>query len=392
MILDATFGVLLVIAIIIGWRGGLFGRLGAWIGFALGALAAARWTTDGVNALNIEGEYQRLAAGAFAVLFSGVIGHAIGWRLARGLRNLVPRPIRWLDSLAGTLVGLGTLALLVWIILPPFSSAKGWPQRQSSESRVVEFVERIAPLTPSGRGLLDRLLQDWSRVPTFGSKALPVDVGEPPDDLAVTAETLSEVAGSVLRVQAIACSQRQDGTAFVISPGVALTNAHVVAGSQNVEIALPGQAAAPATVTAFDSERDLALLRVDLALSPLSLEVHQAGQLAAVVGHPSGGPLRTAPIRLVERATDNGRDLYDSIDITRKFWFAAAHLQTGDSGAPVVDTQGSVLGIVFAVAPKGASDYQRAVYVLDRSEIAGFMAETAALGERSVVSTGPCLR
>ena len=102
--------------------------------------------------------------------------------------------------------------------------------------------------------------------------------------------------------------------------------------------------------------------------------------------------MRTAPIRLVERATDNGRDLYDSIDITRKFWFAAAHLQTGDSGAPVVDTQGSVLGIVFAVAPKGASDYQRAVYVLDRSEIAGFMAETAALGERSVVSTGPGLR
>ena len=392
MILDVAFGVLLLIAIIIGWRGGLIGRLGAWIGFAIGALAAARWTTDGVNALNIDGEYQRLAAGALAVLFSGIIGHAIGWRLARGLRNLVPRPIRWLDSLAGTVVGLGTVALLVWIILPPFSSAKGWPHRQSSESRVVEVVERIAPLTPSGRGLLDRLLQDWSRVPTLSSKALPVDVGEPPDDLVVTAETLAKVADSVLRVQAIACSQRQDGTAFVISPGVALTNAHVVAGSQNVEIALPGQAAAPATVTAFDSERDLALVRVDLALSPLSLEVPQAGQLAAVVGHPSGGPLRTAPIRLVERATDNGRDLYESIDITRKFWFAAAHLQAGDSGAPVVDTQGSVLGIVFAVAPEGAPDYQRAVYVLDRSEIAAFMAETAALGERSVVSTGPCLR
>ena len=55
MILDAAFGVLLVIAIIIGWRGGLIGRLGAWIGFAIGALAAARWTTDGVNALNIDG-------------------------------------------------------------------------------------------------------------------------------------------------------------------------------------------------------------------------------------------------------------------------------------------------------------------------------------------------
>ena len=392
MVLDVAFGALLVLAIIIGWRGGLIGRLGAWIGFAAGALAAARWTTDGVNALNVDGEHKRLAAAALAVLISGIVGHAIGWRLARGLRNLVPRPIRWLDSLAGTVVGLGTVALLVWIILPPFSSAKGWPQEQAAESKVVDLVERIAPLTPSGRGLLDRLLQDWSRVPTFSANAVPVDVGQPPQELAVAAETLAKVADSVIRVQAIACSQRQDGTAFVISPGVALTNAHVVAGSQNVEIALPGQAPSPATVTAFDPERDLALVRVDLDLPPLSLEVPQAGQLAAVVGHPAGGPLRTAPIRLVKRATDNGKDLYDSIDITRKFWFAAAHLQAGDSGAPVVDTRGSVLGVVFAVAPDGAPDYQRAVYVLDRSEIAGFMTETAALGERSVVGTGPCLR
>jgi S1-C subfamily serine protease len=95
---------------------------------------------------------------------------------------------------------------------------------------------------------------------------------------------------------------------------------------------------------------------------------------------------------LVERAVDNGRDLYDSIDITRRFWFAAAHLQTGDSGAPVVDTQGAAVGVVFAVAPHSAADYKRAVYVLDRSEIDGFMAETAALGDRNVVSTGPCLK
>ena len=116
---------------------------------------------------------------------------------------------------------------------------EGLAAKQASESKVVEFVEQIAPLTPSGRGLLDRLLQDWPRVPTFGSTGLPVDVGEPPEELTVSAETLARVADSVLRVQAIACSQRQDGTAFVVSPGVALTNAHVVAGSGNIEIAAP---------------------------------------------------------------------------------------------------------------------------------------------------------
>ena len=392
MILDAVFGVLAVLAVIMGWRGGLIGRLGAWVGFGLGALVAARWAADSIDILGVKGEHQRLVTAALAVLVAGVIGHAIGWRLARGLRNLVPRPFRWLDSLAGVAGGVGTVALLVWLILPPFSAAQGWPQRQTSASKVVAVVEQLSPLTPNGRGLLDRLLEDWPRIPSFDSKTPPVEVGEPPEELAVSAEILETVAASVVRVQSVACSQRQDGTAFVIAPGAALTNAHVVAGSQNVEIALPGQQPSPATVTAFDPERDLALLRVDADLVPLRLQVPQAGQLAAVVGHPAGGPLRTAPIRLVERATDNGRDLYDSMDITRKFWFAAAHLQSGDSGAPVVDTEGSVLGIIFAVAPSNAPDYQRAAYVLDRSEIAGFIAETVAFGERSVVGTGKCIR
>ena len=83
---------------------------------------------------NLPALRQRLAAGALAVLFAGVIGHATGWRLARGLRNLVPGPIRWIDSLAGTLVGVLTVALFVWIVVPPFSSARGWPQKQASES------------------------------------------------------------------------------------------------------------------------------------------------------------------------------------------------------------------------------------------------------------------
>ncbi|MCH2625730.1 MAG: hypothetical protein MKZ77_09250, partial [Acidimicrobiales bacterium] len=101
---------------------------------------------------------------------------------------------------------------------------------------------------------------------------------------------------------------------------------------------------------------------------------------------------RTAPIRLVERVVAHGRDLHDSVDTTRKVWFAAAKLQTGDSGAPVINNNGAAVGVIFAVAPPDASDHERAVYVLDRSEIAAFMAEVAAFGDRTVVNTGKCLR
>ena len=62
MVIDVVVVVLLAVALIVGWRGGLVGRLGAWVGFAIGALGSARWATAGIDALNIEGKHQRLAA------------------------------------------------------------------------------------------------------------------------------------------------------------------------------------------------------------------------------------------------------------------------------------------------------------------------------------------
>ena len=392
MIFDAVVFCLLLLAVVVGWRGGFVGRLGAWVGFAVGGLATARWVRQGIEAVNLEGEHQRLAAAATAVLLGAIAGHAIGWRVARGLRGLVPRPFRWVDSLVGVVVATISVGLLVWILLPPLAAANGWPKEQAENSRAVELVEKYSPVTPTVTGLLGQLLSEWPNIPGFESSSGSLEVGEPPTEISVAGEVLEVAAASVARVMAVACSQRQDGTAFVVSPGLLLTNAHVVAGAKVVEVALPGASLETATVTAYDPERDLALLRVQTSLPPLSLQTPLAGQLAAVVGHPLGGPLRTAPIRLVERVIANGRDLYDSVDTQRKVWFAAAKLQSGDSGAPVIDTNGDVLGIVFAVAPPAASDYERATYVLDKSEIAAFMAEVAAFEDRSVVNTGKCLK
>ena len=277
-------------------------------------------------------------------------------------------------------------------MVPPLSASQGWPNQQLRDSRVFNYVEQASPWTPNSRGLLDRLFEDWNRIPNFEFENELPRVGIPPTELSVAAEVLEQAAKSVLRVSALSCGRANDGTAVVISPGLALTNAHVVAGATKVEVALPGENPAAALVTAFDPERDLALIRTESTLPVLALEAPLPGQLAAVIGHPDGGPLRTAPIRMVERVTANGRDLYDSVNTSRKVWFAAAQLSTGDSGAPVVDQDGSVLGVVFAIGKQGSSEEGKAAYVLDRTEISAFMAEVAAFGERSIVNTGRCIR
>ena len=68
MVFDAVAGALLALATIAGWRGGLIGRLGAWVGFAAGGLATARWVGSGIELVNIDGQNQRLAIAAAAVL------------------------------------------------------------------------------------------------------------------------------------------------------------------------------------------------------------------------------------------------------------------------------------------------------------------------------------
>ena len=118
MVVDLIFGLLLALAVFTGWTGGLIGRLVSWVGFTAGAIATARWATVTLDALNITGKHQRLGAASVAVVLGGVLGHAVGWRVARGLRSLVPRPLRWLDSLAGVVVGIGAVVLLVWILAP----------------------------------------------------------------------------------------------------------------------------------------------------------------------------------------------------------------------------------------------------------------------------------
>ena len=68
MVFDVVAGVLLALAVVAGWRGGFIGRLGAWIGFAVGGLATARWVGSGIDLVNIDGQNQRLAVAAVAVL------------------------------------------------------------------------------------------------------------------------------------------------------------------------------------------------------------------------------------------------------------------------------------------------------------------------------------
>jgi S1-C subfamily serine protease len=90
-----------------------------------------------------------------------------------------------------------------------------------------------------------------------------------------------------------------------------------------------------------------------------------------------------SPFALEQRVQAVGRDLYDEADTQRQVLVLAADLAPGDSGAAVVDTDGGLVGVAFAIAP----DEPGTAYALDLDELAALLDSPRRAG----VGTGPCL-
>ena len=135
----------------------------------------------------------------------------------------------------------------------------------------------------------------------------------------------------------------QLGTGFFIGEdGTVLTNAHVVEGCSEARIGQPGRGMA-ARVIARDGVNDLALLRSTArpsAVATLRLSVRQ-GEAVAAYGFPlpgllaSGGNLTTGNITALSGIGDDSRLLQISTPV-----------QPGNSGGPLLDGSGNVVGIV----------------------------------------------
>jgi S1-C subfamily serine protease len=204
----------------------------------------------------------------------------------------------------------------------------------------------------------------------------------------MASSTVARVAASTVKVTGAACQRVQDGSGFTAAADTVVTNAHVVAGQRQgrTEVIRPDGRRLSASVVVFDSNRDLAVLRVPgLGQQPLSISTGAPGTRGAVFGHPGGQQrVRAAPAAVRSRIQAVGRDLYDSRLTRRDVFVLASDLRPGDSGAPLVSQAGSVIGVAFAIAPdRSGTSYA----VTDRE-----LRSALSASRTSPVGTGPCLR
>src|ERR1700733_11415921 len=390
--LDVAVLAVAFIAAISGWRSGAVGSLFSFIGVLLGAIAGVLLAPHIVS--HIAAPRAKLFAALFLILALVVVGEVAGVVLGRAVRGAIRnRQIRLVDSVIGVAVQLLVVLTAAWLLATPLTQSKDQPELAAAVrgSRVLAQVNEVAPpwlktvpkrlsalLNTSG---LPAVLEPFSRTPV-----IPV---ESPDPALASNPIVQATAPSVVKVRSLApsCQKVLEGSGFVIAPDRVMTNAHVVAGASSVQVYSSGNPL-DATVVSYDPSVDIAILAIpNLPPPPLAFSDTEAktGTNVVVLGYPGGGNFTATPARIREAIRLSGPDIYrDPTPVTRDVYTIRASVEQGNSGGPLIDLSGHVLGVVFGAAV----DDPETGFVLTADEVAG---QLSKLGATQQVATGSCV-
>ncbi|MFM9034385.1 MAG: acid resistance serine protease MarP [Mycobacterium sp.] len=385
----AIIGVALIAAIS-GWRSGALGSLMSFIGVVIGAIAGV------MLAPHIVGYFSsprgKLFAALFLILALVVIGEVAGVVLGRAVRGSIRSgPVRAIDSIVGVALQLVVVLVAAWLLGSPLTTSNQVGLATAARSsKVITEVDKYAPewlravpkrisalLSTSG---LPEVLQPLGRTPA---------AVDPPDASLADSLVVSKSRPSVVKIRGVAtaCQKVLEGTGFVIAPNRVMSNAHVVAGSDSVTIEAEDGKKYDATVVSYDPNADISILDVpNLPLAPLQFaeEPAKPGTDAVVLGFPGGGDFAATPARVREIIELNGPDIYKTTTVNREVYTIRGSVRQGNSGGPMINRAGQVIGVVFGAAV----DDNDTGFVMTTDEVSR---QLAKIGNVAKVPTGACV-
>ena len=180
-------------------------------------------------------------------------------------------------------------------------------------------------------------------ISSCGQMSKPEEVPAP----GISSEAIEDLLSSAFVVEGLACQRKAIGSGFAVEAGI-LTNAHVVAGTDELQVIDRNGDQYLAKIVAFDPQSDLALLHVDGLYAPaLPIALPERGAYGvALVG--GGGQVKAIPAN-IDRVVDiNIADIYGEGEYRRKGMQLEADISPGDSGGAIIDSSGSVVGLIFS--------------------------------------------
>lgn len=391
LVVDLALLALLVTYLVAGWRRGAVAGVLSLVGLVGGAALGLLVVPTLVGGL--ETGVRRSLVVLAGIVALAALGQLVGDLVGRRGRHSLPEgAARSLDSVLGAVVSVAVVAVLLTVLLAAGRGAPVPPlSRAVAGSAVAQALDRYVPdaVTGAADGLARSVAGDFPRA--FAGLAPEVIVPVEAPDPAEVGDVAARVGGSTLKVSGPTdgCGTVQEGSGFVVAPQRVVTNAHVVAGVPRPTVQVLGQGPElEADVVLFDPDRDLAVLSVpELDAAPLVRgEDLGPGAAAAVLGYPLDDPYSSSPARVRQVLSAEGEDIYGEAGVTREIYSLYATVRQGNSGGPVVDPLGRLVGVVFAAS----LDDPSTGYALTLAEAGPVLDQAAVLS--SPVSTGPCSR
>ncbi|HUB93241.1 MAG TPA: MarP family serine protease [Verrucomicrobiae bacterium] len=387
-VVDLIIIIFLVGSLVRGYAIGLLRQVGSTIGFVIG-LVAGSW----VGSLLISHEtttVSKVITGLAAALIGGAICMSTGELLGREVKIKLAhiRPLDRFDGLLGSVMSAATSLFGFWLVASILVLIlSGSAQTLLKNSRILSSLNARLPAATSILGSLNKLIDPNDFPQVFaGLEPTPTTSVNLPA-LGSFGPIVQTAEQSVVKVEGTGCGGIVEGSGFIASTDDVVTNAHVVAGVTSPKIIDPEGHLHNTRVVWFDPNIDLAVLRVSGLTGP-PLSINSAEQPAntpgVVLGYPGGGSFNAQPAAVIEHFTALGRNIYDQGSTSRDVYSLKAHIIPGNSGGPLIGSDGSVLGIVFATS----TTYNNVGYALTGHQVASELA--TAEQSNTTYSTGAC--
>ncbi len=392
---------LLVLAAILlfawsGWRNGFVSGLLSFVGFLGGGLIGVFLAPLILGPLGIDGSVGLAATGVLIIgcATAGQLGTSI---LGRRLHSHITwKPARLLDNVGGAALNVLAIAIIGWILA---ATATALPSSSVSasvrSSTVLSALDSVVPDQARDAVTNLRNLVDTSGLPqlfdTFG--VIPPAPVEAPTAAVVKNKSVQASLNSVVRISGSApsCGSGFTGSGFVVAPGRVLTNAHVIAGVPEPRVEVPDGGRFSAKTVYFDPRIDVAILEVE-GLRAAALKMSgpiDRGTDTVIAGYPGGGDMKATAARvrgMIGGDIARGTDIYGKPGVAREVYALRGSARPGNSGGPLLTTDGRVAGVIYAQAQ---ADPQMA-FALTAAQVSKAISNGRTPTQE--VSTGECTR
>jgi S1-C subfamily serine protease len=393
-VIDLVIVLLAILFAVSGYRQGFVVSALSFVGF-LGGAALGLQLASPIATHLVSGTGQVVLA-VTVVVFCAMVGQFGGVWLGNLVRERMTwRPARVADSAGGSAVSALAVLLAAWMVAAPLAAAP-YPGLAGSVRRS-EVIHAVDGAVPSPIRDLYQSLRETVRqgnFPEVFGPLVPTQVPDvaPPNEALLNSDAVRRDRSSIVKVTGVAfsCNRRIEGSGFVFAGERVMTNAHVVAGVGDPEVEVSTGGKFAARVVLYDPDTDIAVLQVPgLNVTPLKFSAQPAEdkQDAIIAGFPGDRDVRklfvgAARIRNIQDI--RGPNIYSTRTVVRQAYAIRGSVRSGNSGGPLLATDGSVYGVIFAAA----LDLPETGFALTAREVA----EDARRGATATqqVGTGAC--